>query len=198
MRVKMSNELWAGRTVGLLGGSFNPAHQGHLHISLQAIKSLGLDAVWWMVSPKNPLKSARDMAPLGTRLDYARGVAKHPKIHVTDIERQLGTQYTLDTIKALQARFPRTTFIWLMGADNLATFHRWKNWQEIFKALPVCVLDRPPRHEALKAVPAMERFRQYKIPQEQAGRLKGMDAPAWVMVRMPLNNLSATEIRKRK
>jgi nicotinate-nucleotide adenylyltransferase len=198
MGVKMSNELWADRTVGLLGGSFNPAHEGHLHISLQAIKSLGLDAVWWMVSPQNPLKSARDMAPLSKRLDYARGVAQHPKIHVTDIERQLGTQYTLDTIRALQQRFPRTTFIWLMGADNLANCHHWKNWQEIFKALPVCVLDRPPRHGSLRAVPAMERFRQYKIPQEQAFRLKGMGAPAWVMVRMPLNALSATAIRNRR
>ncbi|MEZ0260356.1 MAG: nicotinate-nucleotide adenylyltransferase [Alphaproteobacteria bacterium] len=192
-----SSDLWQNRTIGLLGGSFNPAHEGHRHISLQAIKSLGLDAVWWMVSPQNPLKSARDMAPLEQRVETARGVARHPKIHVTDIERQLGTQYTLDTIRALQQRFPRTTFIWLMGADNLANCHRWKNWQEIFKALPVCVLDRPPRHGSLKSVPAVERFRAYKVPQEQAIKLKTMTAPAWVMVRMPLNELSATAIRKK-
>lgn len=192
------SELWHGRTIGLLGGSFNPAHEGHRHISLQAIKSLGLDAVWWMVSPQNPLKGTRDMAPLDTRLEKARAVAKHPKIHVTDIERQMGTQYTLDTIRALKTRFPRTTFIWLMGADNLATFHRWKNWQEIFKALPVCVLDRPPRHGALRNCPAAVAFRPYLITQSKSMGLKRMKPPAWVVVRMPLNDMSATAIRNRK
>jgi nicotinate-nucleotide adenylyltransferase len=192
---QFGSDLWQNRTVGLLGGSFNPAHEGHRHISLQAIKSLGLDAVWWMVSPQNPLKSAKGMAPLAQRVEYARGVARHPKIHVTDIESRLGTQYTLDTIKALKTRFPRTTFIWLMGADNLLTFHKWKNWQEIFKALPVCVLDRPPRHASLKSSPAAVAFRPYLITQSKSMALKGMKPPAWVVVRMPLNSQSATAIR---
>lgn len=193
----MSLELGIKRTIGLLGGSFNPAHEGHRHISLQAIQSLGLDAVWWMVSPQNPLKGTRDMAPLDTRLEKARALAKHPKIHVTDIERQMGTQYTLDTIKALKTRYPRTTFIWLMGADNLATFHRWKNWREIFKALPVCVLDRPPQHGSLKNCPAAVAFRPYLITQSKSMALKKAKPPAWVVVRMPLNDMSATAIRKK-
>src|SRR5205814_9002 len=119
-------------TVGLLGGSFNPAHEGHRHISLYALKMLGLDAVWWMVSPQNPLKSKKDMAPLKTRMQSARDVSRHPKIFVTDIETHLGTQYTADTLSSLQEHFPRTKFVWLMGTDNLRQIHRWQEWQSIF------------------------------------------------------------------
>ncbi|HYD19796.1 MAG TPA: nicotinate-nucleotide adenylyltransferase, partial [Patescibacteria group bacterium] len=129
-------ELWQNRTVGLLGGSFNPAHDGHRHISLYALRLLGLDAVWWMVSPQNPLKSAKEMASLATRMAGAIAASHHPKIHVTDIEQHLNTRYTADTLRALQARFPRTKFVWLMGTDNLRQFHRWQEWQEIFKMVP--------------------------------------------------------------
>lgn len=193
-----SSELWSNRTVGLLGGSFNPAHEGHRYISLEAMKALGLDAVWWLVSPQNPLKSPKGMAPQAERLSCAKQVAAHPKIFVTDIEKDLGTQYTLDTLHALQRRFSRTRFVWLMGADNLLQFHRWKNWQEIFKTLPVCVLDRPPRHSTLRACPAFERFRPYLVDQAQAATILNKQLPAWTILHIPLDETSATAIRAGK
>lgn len=186
-----SATLWEGRTVGLLGGSFNPAHEGHRHISLYALKMLGLDAVWWMVSPQNPLKSAKDMASLHTRLRDASAVAAHPKIFVTDIESQMGTRFTADTLKALKKHFPRTRFIWLMGADNLHQFHRWKNWQEIFRAVPVCVLARPPQGNLVRASKAVGRFRGGLT----GGPLAGAKLPALKILHIPLNAQSATAIR---
>ena len=190
-----NGNLWSNRTVGLLGGSFNPAHEGHRYISLTEMKALGLDAVWWLVSPQNPLKPAKGMAPQAERLAFAQEVAEHPKIFVTDIEKDLRTQYSLDTIHALQTHFPRTRFVWLMGADNLLSFHKWHKWQEIFKALPVCVLDRPPRHSSVRACPAFERFRPYLVPQQDAARVLEKSLPAWTIIRMPLNEMSATAIR---
>lgn len=190
-----NGDLWANRTVGLLGGSFNPAHAGHRHISLYALKMLGLDAVWWMVSPQNPLKSKKDMAPLAERMASARAASQHPKIHVTDIETGLGTQYTADTLRALKAHFPRTKFVWLMGTDNLRQFHRWQEWQEIFKTVPVCVLDRPPRHNAIRACKTAIRFRDDLIPEQQAATLTRQPLPAWTLLHIPLNNMSATAIR---
>ncbi len=190
-----NSNLWSGLTVGLLGGSFNPAHEGHRYISLQAMKRLGLDAVWWLVSPQNPLKPAKGMAPQEQRIKGAQDVADHPKIFVTGIERELGTQYTLDTICALQERFPRTRFVWLMGADNLLTFHKWHKWQKIFKTLPVCVLDRPPRHSSIRAAPAFERFRPRLVAQQDARAILHKPLPAWTILHIPLNATSATEIR---
>jgi nicotinate-nucleotide adenylyltransferase len=193
-----TSTLWSSQTVGLLGGSFNPAHEGHRYISVTAMKRLGLDAVWWLVSPQNPLKSSKGMAPQEERIATAQAVADHPNIFVTGIERELGTRYTLDTINALQTRFPRTRFVWLMGADNLLTFHKWHKWQEIFKTLPVCVLDRPPRHSSIKAAPAFERFRPYLVPQENATSILRTPLPAWTILHIPLNDASATEIRAQR
>ncbi len=191
----ISPNLWANRTVGLLGGSFNPAHAGHRHVSLYAMKMLGLDAVWWMVSPQNPLKSTRDMAPLKERMASAVTASHHPKIIVTDVEQHLNTRYTADTLRELKRHFPRTTFVWLMGTDNLRQVHRWQKWQEIFKMVPVCVLDRPPRHNSVKACPAFERFRPYLLPQQRAQTLTRAALPAWTILHIPLNHLSATAIR---
>ena len=192
---EFSGDLWANRTVGLLGGSFNPAHGGHRHISLYAMKMLGLDAVWWMVSPQNPLKSTRDMAPLKTRIASARAASHHPKIIVTDIEQHLNTRYTADTLRELKRHFPRTNFVWLMGTDNLRQVHRWQKWQEIFRMVPICVLNRPPRHNSVKACPAFERFRAYLLPQQRAQSLKNAPLPSWTILHIPLNHLSATAIR---
>lgn len=186
-----TKNMWEGRTVGLLGGSFNPAHEGHRHISLYALKMLGLDAVWWMVSPQNPLKSGKDMADIGTRLRDANAIAAHPKIFVTDIESQMGTRYTADTLKALKKHFPRTKFVWLMGADNLHQFHRWKNWQEIFKAVPVCVLARPPQGNLVRMSKAVDRFRAYLTDKP----LASTTLPALKILHIPLNTQSATAIR---
>lgn len=190
-----SSNLWAGRTVGLLGGSFNPAHEGHRYISLMAMKRLGLDAVWWMVSPQNPLKSTKDMAPLAARMQSARRASHHPKIVVTDIEQHLGTRYTADTLARLRQYFPQTRFVWLMGTDNLRQVHRWQDWQEIFEKHPVCVLDRPPRGNSIKSCPALERFRESLVPDSAAAGIKTRRLPAWTILHIPLNHLSATQIR---
>ncbi len=187
--------LWAGQTVGLLGGSFNPAHAGHRYISLKAMKRLGLDAVWWMVSPQNPLKSAKDMAPQAARIQSAVKVSHHPKIFVTGIESQLGTRYTADTLAALQRNFPRTRFVWLMGGDNLRQMHRWKHGARIFDLVPVAVLDRPPRENRVRNCQTTERFRRYLLPQELAPLLKDIAPPIWTVLHIPLNEMSATAIR---
>src|SRR6476469_5424146 len=129
--------------VGLLGGSFNPAHRAHRRISLAAIDQLGLDEVWWLVSPGNPLKPAAGMAPLPARFASAVRMARRAPIRVTAIEQQLGTRYTTDTLRALKRRFPRNRFVWTMGADNLAQFHRWKDWRSIARMVPIVVFARP-------------------------------------------------------
>lgn len=194
----LSSTLWSGRSVGLLGGSFNPAHEGHRHISLQALKRLGLDAVWWLVSPQNPLKPAKGMAPCKTRLEQAAKTARHPKISVTDIERELGTAYTADTLKKLKQLHPSTRFIWLMGGDNLRQIHLWNDWQDIFALVPVCVVDRPPADSIVRASPALERFRPFLVDQSAAPTLKTRRLPAWTILHAPLNPLSASLIRKEK
>lgn len=186
---------WAGRTVGLLGGSFNPAHDGHRHISLMALKLLQLDAVWWMVSPQNPLKPAKGMAPLHQRVQSARDVSNHPQIVPTDIEQHLNTRYTADTLAKLQRHFSKTNFVWLMGTDNLLQIHKWQDWEDIFYSVPVCVLDRPPRGNSLKSCVAADRFRDRMIPESAAKTLKDRPLPAWTILHIPLNHLSATAIR---
>ena len=128
--------------VGLLGGSFNPAHQGHIHASEQALKQLRLDYVWWLVSPQNPLKATRGMVSFAKRLEAARGLSRHPRIVVTGIEKTLGTRFTIDTLRALRRRFPGIRFVWLMGSDNLVQVPRWRNWQAIFCLVPVAVVAR--------------------------------------------------------
>jgi len=192
------SSLWSNRTVGLLGGSFNPAHEGHRHVSLYALKMLGLDAVWWVVSPQNPLKSTKGMASLEERMAGAHEASHHPAIHVTDIEQQMGTRYAVDTLAELKTRFPTTTFIWLMGTDNLLQFHRWHDWQKIFSLVPIAVLDRPPRGNNIRSCPALERFRASLLPQDQAQLLKTSAPPAWTILHIPLNAQSATNIRERR
>ncbi len=189
---------FAGKTIGLLGGSFNPAHDGHLAMSLYALKQLGLDQIWWMVSPQNPLKSAKDMASLDKRMARATRVATHPKLCVTAIESELGTHYTADTLRVLRRRFPRTRFVWLMGADNLRQIPAWKEWQDIFRTVPVAVFRRP-------GYPAGRNMGKAAICFDKAWQKtwkKGTNAqttnigPAWIMLDNKLNYLSATQIRK--
>ncbi|MEO0412296.1 MAG: nicotinate-nucleotide adenylyltransferase [Pseudomonadota bacterium] len=182
--------------VGLYGGSFNPAHQGHLHVSLRAVRHLQLDALWWLVSPLNPLKHASDMAALGPRVRRARSlITGHPHLFVTAIEDALGSRYSVETIAKLRVLHPRTRFIWIMGADNLATFHHWEGWQDIFHMLPIAVVDRPGY--ALKALssPAARRFARYRLSGQQTTLLRRRQAPAWVFLRGPLHPASATAIR---
>ena len=194
------SNLWAGSTVGLLGGSFNPAHKGHRHISLYALKSLGLDSVWWMVSPQNPMKLNQDMASLENRVANAIKISRHHPRHiiVTDIERLLHTCYTADTLSTLKKHFPHTQFVWLMGTDNLRQIHLWQKWEMIFNQVPVAVFDRPPRSNNIKSCPAIERFRSCLRPQEQASILKTLKPPVWTILHIPLNKLSATDLRKER
>lgn len=181
--------------IGLLGGSFNPAHEGHLHISRVALKRLGLDELWWLVSPQNPLKPTRGMAPLAERLEGARRLAAHPRIRVTDIEREFGTRYTADTIRTLRRRFPRARFVWIMGADNLIQIARWENWPAIFSTVPVAILDRPTYSLRALASEAARRFAGFRLPADQAGRLADMEPPAWMFLHIRLSGASATRIR---
>ena len=185
-----------GQRVGLLGGSFNPAHGGHLHISRLALQHLGLDEVWWLVSPRNPLKAAAGMAPFEQRLAQARDVASaEPRIRVTGIEAELGSTYTADTVKALRRRFPRTRFVWLMGGDNLAQFPYWKRWQEIFRTVPIAVFARPGAQLKALAGPAARRFARARLPAAAARRLALIPPPAWVFFHTRLDPRSATRIR---
>ncbi|MCC7273020.1 MAG: nicotinate-nucleotide adenylyltransferase [Alphaproteobacteria bacterium] len=185
------------RRIGLLGGSFNPAHDGHRHLSLWAMRRLGLDAVWWLVSPQNPLKPAAGMAPLRERLAGARRAARHPRIRPTDVERALGTIYTADTVRALRRRFPRTRFVWLMGADNLRQIPRWDRWAQIFAALPVAVFDRPSYALGALSGKAARRYARERVPARAARTLPDRPPPAWTFVRIPLHPASATRIRSR-
>jgi len=186
------------RAIGLLGGSFNPAHAGHRHISEMALKRLGLDEVWWLVSPQNPLKPAAGMAPFAERLAGARAVARHPRIRVTGVEAELGTTYTAETLRRLARRFPRDRFIWLMGADNLAQIHQWKDWQQIFNTVAVAVFDRPSYCLRALASPAAHRFSRNRVPESASGALCRRRPPAWVFLVGPLNPLSATATRARR
>jgi nicotinate-nucleotide adenylyltransferase len=187
-----------GRRIGLLGGSFNPAHDGHLHISRLAIRRLGLDQVWWMVSPQNPLKAAAGMAPLADRLNRARTVAAADRrIRVGDIETRLGTRYTIDTLRALNRHCPRRRFVWLMGADNLEQFPRWRDWAAIFETVPVAVFDRDTYSFAALAGKAAKRFARARVAPRNARRLVMAPPPAWVYFHTPRHPASATEIRAR-
>jgi nicotinate-nucleotide adenylyltransferase len=192
-----SGSSFSRMCIGLLGGSFNPAHEGHLAMSLYALKRLGLDQIWWLVSPQNPLKAAHDMAPFTARLEQARATAHHPKILVTDIEAQFGTRYTADTLRALHRRFPSTRFVWLMGADNFAQIPRWKNWAHIFAQMPVAVFRRPGYDAAIKGKAAM-RFAKARHSFRQGKKLALMPPPAWLVLDNRLNLLSATALRRQR
>ena len=186
-----------GRRIGLLGGSFNPAHAGHRDISLAALQRLALDEVWWMVSPQNPLKPEAGMAPFAERMAGARALARHPRIRVSDIEARLGTRFTAATLAALRRRFPRDRFVWLMGADNLLQIPHWKDWTQIFHAVPVAVLARPTYSLSALAHKAAQRFAKARLPERSARTLARRVPPAWIFLHGRLNPLSATTIRKR-
>ena len=183
------------RRIGLLGGSFNPAHEGHLHISLQAIKRLALDELWWLVSPQNPLKPERGMAPFDERLAAARQLARHPAIKVSDCERRFHSRYSADTIAHLRRHYPRDHFVWIMGADNLREFTRWRRWQDIFEALPIAIFDRQPYAQSACASKALQRFTGQRLPERAADELASLKPPAWIFLHGRLHGASASAIR---
>jgi nicotinate-nucleotide adenylyltransferase len=182
----------AGMRIGLLGGSFDPAHEAHREISVTALKRLGLDQVWWLVTPGNPLKASAK-ADLETRVQAARALARHPRIEVTGFAA--GSPYTIDLLAALKRRFPGVNFVWLMGADNLAQVHRWRDWEKIFALLPIAVLDRPGFRLKARAGKAAQRFAPYRVDDSDAGGLALLVPPAWSILSHKLSPLSSTALR---
>ena len=182
------------RRIGLLGGSFDPAHEGHASITREALKRFGLDEVWWLVSPGNPLK-AQGPAPLERRVEVARSVMDHPHVRITTLESDFGTRYTAETLGRMIRHFPGVRFVWLMGADNLSDFHRWESWRDIFYMVPIGVLARPNQRISARMSPAARQFRRFRLRAREAARLPDMDAPAWCFVNVPMNRMSSSTIR---
>jgi len=178
-----------------LGGSFNPAHDGHRHVSIEALKRLKLDEVWWLVAEQNPLKPVKGMAPFAARFKNAASFARHPRIRVLDLENRLGTHYTIDTLGALSSVFPHTRFVWLMGADNLAQIRHWRHWRDIYATVPIAVLARPGYCREALAELAAKRFAHARLPASAARGLARMKPPAWVFLWAKYDSSSATELR---
>ena len=183
------------RRVGLLGGSFNPAHRGHRRMSLAAIDALGLDEVWWLVSPGNPLKPAAGMAPFAARFASARHMARRSLIKVSDFEAQAGTRFTVDTLALLVRRRPDLRFIWLMGEDTLPDFHRWKQWRRLAAIVPIAILSRPRYADDARAARAMGWLRHFVRPSTMARQWARWSAPAIIFLRLPADPTSATRLR---
>jgi nicotinate-nucleotide adenylyltransferase len=181
--------------IGLFGGSFDPAHAGHRAVSLVALRALRLDQVWWLVSPHNPLKPKAPSSDLAERIAAARAVADHPRIRVTGIEATLGTTYTAETLVRLKPRLAGIDLVWMMGADNLATFHRWRAWQAIAGAVPIAVFNRPGSALPALASPAAEALARFRVDPADAAGLAGMRPPAWVFLPSPHIAISSTELR---
>lgn len=185
-----------GQRIGLLGGSFDPPHSGHVHITCEALRRFDLDRVWWLVSPGNPLKP-RGPAPMARRLAVARAVMQDPRVVVTDVEARIGTRYTAQTLAALRARYPGVCFVWLMGADNLASFHLWDHWRVILRQVPLGVLARPGWSlPALHSV-AARAFASARVPEAQSRVLADRAPPAWCHVHIPMRDISSTDLRAR-
>jgi nicotinate-nucleotide adenylyltransferase len=181
--------------IGLLGGSFNPPHAAHRAISQFAIKRLKLDRVWWLVTPGNPLKDEGALHDLDARADAARKIADDPRIDVSCLESVIGTRYTEHTITYLRRRCAGLRFVWIMGADNLAQFHRWQNWRRIAAEVPIAVIDRPPQSFRALAAPAAQALARYRVPEKDASRLANLRAPAWVFLTGMKSSLSSTGLR---
>ena len=183
--------------IGLLGGSFNPAHSGHRHISLQAMRALGLDELWWLVSPGNPLKEgAKDMAPFAARFASAEHLARHSRIRVSDFEQREGTRFTIDTVRRLKRRYPQHRFIWLLGSDTLPNFHLWRDWRDLGREVPIAVIRRPGYDSITHAARAMGWLERFVHPSSQAKQWTEWSAPAIIFLRLPPDPTSATAIRE--
>lgn len=183
--------------VGLFGGSFNPAHEGHAHVAQTAMARLGLDRVIWLVSPQNPLKDSHETAGLAARITAAKRFARGPRMIVSGLEASIGSRFTLDTLRVLKARYPKIHFVWIMGADSLAGFHRWRGWTQIMNLVPMAVVSRPWAILKSRGSPAALRFRQARRSARVGLTLAQQEPPAWVYLRGPLHYVSSTALRKR-
>lgn len=186
---------WPGARIGLMGGSFDPPHEGHLKASLFALDRLRLDRVWWLVTPGNPLKDHSRLAPLADRLEAARRLARSPKLAVSGFEAEIRTRYTYDTLRALTRRAPAVRFVWIMGADNLASFHRWDKWRDIANLVPIAVVERPGYAVSALASPAARALARYRVPEPEAPQLPSLSPPAWVLLFGLRSRLSSTALR---
>lgn len=184
----------AGEVIGLLGGSFDPPHGGHVHITREALKRFGLARVWWLVSPGNPLKK-HGPSPLERRMEQARAILQHPRARVSDIEARLGTRYTAETLMRLRVRYPGVRFVWLMGADNLAQLHRWQDWRQIMESVPVGVLARPGDRISARMSPAARLYASARLSGKASHLLGRAEAPAWCFVNVPMVAQSSSAIR---
>jgi nicotinate-nucleotide adenylyltransferase len=186
-----------GQRIGLFGGSFNPPHAGHRHVSLMALKRLRLDAIWWIVTPGNPLKNTSELSPLDERLRRAEATARHPRISVTGFEAEIGARYTVDTLSWLKRRNPANRFVWIMGADNLDGFHRWRGWRRIADLMPIAVVDRPGSTLRAARSRAAHALGPFRIDETDAPLLADLPPPAWVFLHGPRSSLSSTSLRRR-
>ncbi len=186
---------FGGQRIGLMGGTFNPPHEGHALCAMTALRRLDLDQLWWMVTPGNPLKTGEGLPSLEARMAASRRLVSDPRIKVTGFEAALGSPYTYATVRYLTRRLPAVHFVWVMGADNLATFYRWQRWREIAELLPIAVVDRPGWRLKALASPAAGRLAGYRIPEGKAARLPGMSAPAWAFLSTRLSEASSTALR---
>jgi len=186
-----------GARIGLFGGSFNPPHEGHLHLCELALRRLKLDQIWWMVTPGNPLKDISELPPLADRIRLSQKIIRDPRIKVTAFEACHRVRFTADTVDLLKRRQPRKKFVWLMGADNLAGFHQWQNWRKIMQSLPIAVIDRPGSTLAYRSAQAALAFWRFRIDEGDAPMLADMKPPAWTFIHGPRNSLSSTLLRNR-
>jgi nicotinate-nucleotide adenylyltransferase len=192
--VRAPGPVARGLRIGLLGGSFNPPHDGHVHVSKAALRKLRLDYVWWLVSPQNPLKPSRGMASFAKRLEAATRYAdRHPRMIATGIEADLGTRFTIDSLRALKRRFPETRFVWLMGSDNLLQIPHWRRWQDIFSEVPIAVVARPGSALPARHSKAANRFKTSAHPAD--ARFADSKPPAWTVIEVKRNPASATRLR---
>jgi nicotinate-nucleotide adenylyltransferase len=188
----------AGMRIGLFGGSFNPPHAGHLHVGRMALRRLGLDRLWWLVTPGNPLKERAGLPTLAERMTMARAMARDPRIVVTGFEAELAAPYTIETIRFLQRRLPGVRFVWIMGADGLASFHRWQDWEEIAARVPIAVIDRPGQTLRAPFAKAGRVLAPGRLPESEARALAGCEPPAWVFLHGRRSHLSSTALRARE
>jgi nicotinate-nucleotide adenylyltransferase len=184
-----------GQRVGVMGGTFNPPHDGHRIAAEAAMKRLLLDQIWWLITPGNPLKSHNGLPPLEGRMNLVRTFARGPRMKITGFERELGTRYTAGTLSFLKLRYPAVRFVWIMGADNLASFHRWQHWRHIAEMMPIAVVDRPGWRHAGLSSPAGEALKRYRLPESEAASLADRKPPAWMLLTIRLSGLSSTALR---
>ncbi len=187
-----------GMAVGLFGGSFNPPHAGHALVSEVALRALNLDQLWWIVTPGNPLKMGRQQASLAQRIEMCEEITRDPRIKVTAFEAGSSIRYTADTIRAVKFRNPDVRFVWIMGADNMRTFHLWQNWRVIAQSVPIAIIDRPGATLASLSSKMAQTFNRFRIKEREAGKLARLPPPAWAFIHGPRSSLSSTAIRSGK